>query len=298
MKTGPSLSPSSSGVPLGARTALSVRASFTRRDVRRRAGRCAPFPGRRPLRHWIREAIRGAAKRCLTLPARKSGIREAMNDFRNTPMPADGGGPDIDRKALWVIRELGLPAIVKACVSCGSTRHRPTGKFRVNANGKLLDVWMLICCEGCGATSKIPVHERIHVRSLEHGRLLMFENNDPAMVRQLAMDASLAGKSGYQLDWSGTWELETDMPFHELEHGEPAPLEVVVRFELPAPIRVEKLLTAGFGLSRSAVRRMVDSGRIRLPVAFDAKAREDFNLFVTAAPPPSRGAAADQEIRP
>jgi Domain of unknown function (DUF427) len=67
-----------------------------------------------------------------------------MNDFRSIGVPAEGGGSDIGRKALWVIRELGLPAIVKACVSCRSTRHHPTGKFRVNANGKLLDVWLLI----------------------------------------------------------------------------------------------------------------------------------------------------------
>jgi hypothetical protein len=214
---------------------------------------------------------------------------EAMNDSRGIRVPAVGGGSGIDRKALWVVRELGLPAIVTACVSCRSTRHHPTGKFRVNANGKLLDVWMLICCQQCGRTSKIPVHERIHVRALEHERLLMFENNDPAMVRHLAMDAALAGKAVYQLDWSGTWELETDMPFHELGR-DPAPLEVVIRFELPAPIPIEKLLTAGFGLSRSAVRRMVDSGRIRLPMAIDAKAREDFTLFVIATPPPSREA--------
>ena len=83
-----------------------------------------------------------------------------MNDFRSIGVPAEGGS-NIGRKALWVIRELGLPAIVKACVSCRSTRHHPTGKFRVNANGKLLDVWMLICCELCGRTSKIPIHERI-----------------------------------------------------------------------------------------------------------------------------------------
>ena len=199
---------------------------------------------------------------------------------------------------MWVIRELGLPAIVKACVSCRSTRHHPTGKFRVNANGKLLDVWMLISCELCGRTSKIPIHERICVQALKSEPLLMFENNDPAMVRDLAMDGALAGKAAYQLDWSGIWELETDMPSCELEREDPAPLEVVIRFELPAPIRVEKLLTAGFGLSRSAVRGMVDSGRIRLPVAIDAKAREDFTLFVITTPPPSRDAAADQEARP
>jgi hypothetical protein len=217
---------------------------------------------------------------------------EAMNDFRSIRMPADGGGPDIDRKALWMVKELALPAIVKTCVSCRSTRHRPTGKFRVNANGKLLDVWMLICCELCGRTSKIPVHERIHVRALAGERLLRFENNDPAMVRHLAMDAALAGKAAHQLDWSGTWELETDMPFYELECEDPAPLEVFIRFELPAPIRVEKLLTAGFGLSRSAVRGMVESGRIRLPLTIDAKAREDFTLFVITTPPPSCEAAA------
>jgi len=211
-----------------------------------------------------------------------------MNDFRNIRVPVDGGGPDIDRKALWVVKELGLPTIVKACVSCSSTRHRPTGKFRVNANRKLLDVWLLICCELCGRTSKIPIHERIHVQALESARLLMFENNDRGMVRHLVMDAALAGRAAYQLDWRGTWELETDMPFYELEGGDPAPLEVVIRFELPAPIRVEKLLTAGFRLSRSAVRGMVDSGRIRLSVAIDAKVREDFTLFVAST-------AANQE---
>ena len=207
-----------------------------------------------------------------------------MNDFRSISMPTEGDGPDIGWKVLWVIRELGLPGIVKACVSCRSTRHHPTGKFRVNANGKLLDVWMLICCELCGRTSKIPVHERIYVRALESERLLMFENNDPAMVRELAMDAALARKAAYQLDWSGTWELETDMPFYELERADPAPLKVIIRFELPVPIRVEKLLTTGFGLSRSTMRGMVDSGRIRLPMAIDAKAREDFTFIITTRP--------------
>ncbi|WP_237774075.1 DUF1062 domain-containing protein [Actinosynnema sp. ALI-1.44] len=191
-------------------------------------------------------------------------------------MPADSA----DRKSLWVVSELGLPAIVKACVSCRSTRHRPSGKFRVNANGKLLDVWLLIGCELCGRTSKIPVHERVHVTALDHDRLVMFETNDPAMVRTLAMDAALAGRAGHRLDWTGTWRLDTDMPFYDLQSEDTASLEVLVRFELPVPVRVEKLLRTGFGLSRTAVRELVGSGRVRLPVAVDAKVRADFTLFV------------------
>jgi hypothetical protein len=212
-----------------------------------------------------------------------------MNSSRSIRVPADGRGPDIDRKALWVVSELGLPTILRACVSCRSTRHRPTGKIRVNANHKLLDVWLLICCDQCGRTSKIPVHERVNVRALEHERLVMFENNDPAMVRQLAMDAALASRAAYQLDWTGTWRLDTDIPFYDLGADDAAPLEVIVRFELPAPVRVEKLLTTGFGLSRSAVRGMVDSGRVRLPLPVDAKAREDFTFLVHSAAPTGPG---------
>lgn len=185
----------------------------------------------------------------------------------------------VDRKSLWLVRELGLPAIVKTCVSCRTTRHRPTGKVRVNANGKILDVWLLIGCERCGRTSKIPVHERVHVQTLDHDRLVMFETNDPAVVRELAMDAALAGRAGHRLDWTGTWALETDMPFYEIEK-DLEPLDVIVRFELPAPIRAGKLLMAGLGLSRSAVRNAVDSGRIRLPVAVDARVRADFAFVI------------------
>jgi len=182
----------------------------------------------------------------------------------------------VDRKSLWVVRELGLPTIVKTCVSCGAARHRPTGKFRMNANGKLLDVWMLIGCERCDRTSKIPIHERINVRALAHDRLLAFENNDSAMVRRVTM-----GLPGLQLDWRGTWELETDMPFYDLEDA--ASVEVVVRFELPAPVRAEKLLTAGFGLSRPVVRGLVEAGRIRLPLPLDSKARGDFTFLALSA---------------
>ncbi|MEV6704808.1 DUF1062 domain-containing protein [Micromonospora wenchangensis] len=213
-----------------------------------------------------------------------------MNSPRHVPVPADGRANDIDRKALWVVSERALPTIVRSCVSCRSTRHRPTGKIRVNANHKLLDVWLLICCELCGRTSKIPVHERVAVRALDRDRLLMFENNDPAVVRQLTMDATLARRAGHQLDWAGTWRLDTDLPFYDLQRADAPPLEVIVRFELPAPVRVERLLTAGFGLGRPALRGMVDSGRIRLLLPVTARASRDFRFLVVAAPLPAERA--------
>ncbi|MGW2649346.1 DUF1062 domain-containing protein [Streptomyces sp. NPDC001393] len=181
-----------------------------------------------------------------------------------------------DRKALWAVRQSALPTVVRPCPDCSGTRHRPSGKIRVNASGKLLDVWLLLSCAACDRTSKVPVHERVHVSSLEPARLVAYENNDPAVVRELTMSTSLAAKSGYRLDWAGTWALETRTPLYSLE--DPTPLKVVVGFELPVPVRVERLLKLGLGLSRTQVRRMVGNGRIHLPLAPDAKAHQDFGF--------------------
>lgn len=183
-----------------------------------------------------------------------------------------------DRKALWAVRQSALPTVVRPCPDCSGTRHHPSGKFRVNANGKLLDVWLLLQCATCDRTSKVPVHERAHVQSLEPSRLVAYENNDPAVVREVTMSASLAAKNGYRLDWADTWELDTDAPFYVID--DPAVLNVLVTFELPAPIRVERLLMLGLGISRTEVRRMVKDGRILLPMAPDAKVHRDFELIV------------------
>jgi hypothetical protein len=202
------------------------------------------------------------------------------------------------RKALWAVRESGLPTIVKPCPDCSGSRHHPSGKFRVNANGKLLDVWLLLRCAGCGRASKVPVHERVHVQSLERARRLAYETNDPAMVRELTMSASLAAKNGYRLDWAGTWELQTDTPFYEPdEPDDPAPLTVLITFELPAPVRVERLLMLGLGLSRLDVRRMVSGGRIHLPLALEAKAHQDFELTVGGDPSATPGWPAGRNDR-
>ena len=180
---------------------------------------------------------------------------------------------NIERKARWAVRQCALPAVVRSCPDCPETRHHPSGKFRVNANGKLLDVWLLLSCTRCDRTSKVPVHERVHVQSLDPARLVAYETNDPAVVRELAMSASLAAKNGYRLDWTGTWELETDA-------DDPGPRTVLISFELPAPVRVERLLMRGLGLSRGQVRRMVGDGRIRLPLAPDARTHRDFEFTI------------------
>ena len=68
----------------------------------------------------------------------------------------------------WVVRRTRLPLLSLRCVDCRSeSATTGEGRFRVNANGKLLDVWLLVRCVYCDRTSKLTVHERAPVRSFD-----------------------------------------------------------------------------------------------------------------------------------
>jgi hypothetical protein len=156
----------------------------------------------------------------------------------------------------WVVRRTRLPLLSLRCVDCRSASATAgEGRFRVNANGKLLDVWLLVRCVSCDRTSKLTVHERAPVRSLDPAELRGYRVNDPELVAATLLDPRLARRNRFVLDWSGAWQLNTPPAWA----GEALPLQVEVTFADPVPVRPERLIAQGLGLPRREVLARVKS---------------------------------------
>ncbi|MEO3820747.1 DUF1062 domain-containing protein [Plantactinospora sp. B24E8] len=125
------------------------------------------------------------------------------------------------------------------------------GRFRVNANGKLLDVWLLVRCVSCDRTSKLTVHERTPVTSFDPDELHGYNVNDPNLVAARLLDPLLARRNRFTLDWTGAWRLDSPSAWPD----QAWPVQVRVAFEDPVPVRPERLIAQGLGLSRNEVLR-------------------------------------------
>ncbi|MEV0584681.1 DUF1062 domain-containing protein [Nonomuraea sp. NPDC050310] len=156
----------------------------------------------------------------------------------------------------WIVRRTRLPLLSLRCVDCpAETATTGEGRFRVNANGKLLDVWLLVHCVSCDRTRKLAVHERVPVRTLDPAVLDGYHANDPALVAALLLDPLFARRNRFALDWTGAWRLLVPVPW--VEAGWPVQVEVVL--EDPVPIRPDRLIAQTLGLSRNEVARRVKS---------------------------------------
>ncbi len=154
----------------------------------------------------------------------------------------------------WVVHRTRLPLLSLRCVDCRSESATVgEGRFRVNANGKLLDVWLLVRCVSCDRTSKLTVRERAPVRSFGPAELDGYHANDPELVASTLLDPQFARRNHFCLDWSGAWDLDIPAAWADEEF----PVKVEVVFEDPVPVRPERLISQGLGLSRNEVIRRI-----------------------------------------
>lgn len=58
--------------------------------------------------------------------------------------------------------------IIRNCAGCGEkSDYINTERFRVNANGNKIDVWLIYQCEKCKYTYNLTVYERINPKLIK-----------------------------------------------------------------------------------------------------------------------------------
>ncbi|GGO45619.1 DUF1062 domain-containing protein [Streptomyces lasiicapitis] len=174
----------------------------------------------------------------------------------------------------WVVMPTCLPVVLRRCHACASQRFRANGKFRVNANHKLIDAWLLVLCTACGDTAKLTVLERTNVRSVRPDLLDRMHDNDPGLAAELLQDPVLRCRNRIALDWDNAWRLDTGGS----DHLDREVIDISVRFAARIPVRPVRLIAEGCGLSRAEVERLIVEGKLVSAVRLSGKLSGDFTF--------------------
>ncbi|MEU8844706.1 DUF1062 domain-containing protein [Streptomyces sp. NPDC048564] len=174
----------------------------------------------------------------------------------------------------WVVMPTCLPTVLRRCHTCASERFRANGKFRVNANHKLIDAWLLVLCTACGETAKLTVLERTNVRSVRPELLDRLHDNDPGLAAELLQDPVVRRRNRIALDWDNAWRLDTG----GTDHLDREVIDVSVRFAARIPVRPVRLIAEGCGLSRAEVERLIAEGKLVSAVRLSGKLSGDFTF--------------------
>lgn len=163
---------------------------------------------------------------------------------------------------LWTVTPLTAPQPHLACNRCGTTRpYRSSGKFRLNANGKRLDAWLVYRCTSCENSWNFPVFERRLRRGVTPDLLAALQTNDPALARRHEFDAAALRRATRMVEEFPDVVVRKAI-LGTAGAGAAGALSVALALERPICLRLDRLLASELGVSRSRLDRWAESGTL------------------------------------
>jgi hypothetical protein len=167
----------------------------------------------------------------------------------------------MDRETIRVLSRRA-PTLVWHCSKChGHGVFECTEQFRANANGKLIDIWLIYRCRQCARTRNLTVVERTPVNRLPAGLLDAAQSNDRLTARRVARDLGLLDRNGAMVAEGDEWECS--LPLRPILQPE-REVEIIVEFPEPLLIRLDGLLTVALAVSRTKLKKLVDAGIVAI----------------------------------
>jgi hypothetical protein len=190
----------------------------------------------------------------------------------------------------WTIIPSTPPKPWLACSRCRDIRpFRCSEKFRLNANGKRLDAWLIYRCGYCDHTWNRPVLGRRSRHDIDPAFLHALETNDPQWIRRYAFDVASLRSRTERIEEL----IDFDVRKRLLSAGSKpfSKLEIRLAVSVPTNLRTDRLLASELGLPRkrigslalagaSALRKSVRDG---LQIVFDLGAVPDGEAIAQAA---------------
>lgn len=171
---------------------------------------------------------------------------------------------------IWKVVPFETPTVERNCNKCGGKSHyRANGQFRVNANGRNLDIWLIYKCVTCDNTWNLTVHERVKPESLPAALYQAYLGNDAAQATRCAFDKSLLLRNQVQPCYDGV-TLAIEGP-HVNPYACEEPIDILLRCEVEPGVRLGKLLSQKLGISHSACKRLAEQGVITIADGADVQ---------------------------
>lgn len=164
----------------------------------------------------------------------------------------------------WTLTPVSPYKIIRNCPKCGTRfLFQSTGNFRINANKKCVDIWLIYQCEKCRFTYNLTIFERVSPKKLPEGSYKKFQENNSALALEIGTAKEIFEKNRAvvkeeSISYIVTKE-NTEIPVSLQDSEENSR---IIRIQNPngLKIRADKFLAEQLSISRSKVKHLIADG--------------------------------------
>ena len=165
----------------------------------------------------------------------------------------------------WEVKVKNTPLLIKKCSHCDSDRFYCSDKFRMNAQKKNIDVWLIYRCVKCDNTCNLTLLSRSKPDLIDKTLFHSFSMKDKDTAWKYAFSTEMERKSNLRLDYGSVeYEVIPNTSLEDLQNLSNEVIKIHIKCEFEFDLKLSSLIRRCFSLSANQVKRMFEDGIITI----------------------------------
>ena len=165
----------------------------------------------------------------------------------------------------WKVKVKNTPLLIKKCSHCDSDRFYCSDKFRMNAQKKNIDVWLIYRCVKCDNTCNLTLLSRSKPDLIDKTLFHSFSMNDKDTAWKYAFSTEMERKNNLRLDYGSVeYEVIPNTSLEDLLNLSNEVIKIHIKYEFEFDLKLSSLIRRRFSLSANQVKRMFEDGIITI----------------------------------
>ena len=165
----------------------------------------------------------------------------------------------------WEVKVNNTPLLIKKCSHCDSDRFYCSDKFRMNAQKKNIDVWLIYRCVKCNNTCNLTLLSRSKPDLIDKTLFHSFSMNDKDTAWKYAFSTEMERKNNLRLDYDSVeYEVIPNTSLEDLLNLSNEVIKIHIKCKFEFDLKLSSLIRRCFSLSANQVKRMFEDGIITI----------------------------------
>jgi len=172
----------------------------------------------------------------------------------------------MQKKYTWAVSPNNTPLLKKSCSHCDSKQFYCSEKFRINAQKKNVDVWLIYRCVKCDSTYNLTIFSRTRPTAIDSILFNKFQNNNTELAWKYAFSEEMRKKNKVEADLTTvSYALQYDqISSDELQSLNKRILTFEVDYPFDFQLRLSSLIRTCLNLSSRQLDQLITQEAITI----------------------------------
>ncbi len=155
---------------------------------------------------------------------------------------------------IWEVRAKNTPLLRRKCNRCDNNSFYCSEKFRVNAQKKNINIWLIYKCLKCDNTYNMTILHRTKPESISKNLLNKFSKNNLEIVWKYAFSHETARKNKVTLDYGS---VEYDINYNNVLNLDSEIVIIKIKYLFDFKLKLSSIIKICFNLSANQLNQLI-----------------------------------------